>query len=52
VFIQHSAFSRNMDLPTSVAIGRRLVYPLPQGIETFAIEAQDVVTFEKHARPT
>jgi hydrogenase maturation protease len=48
---QHSASSHDMNLPTALEMGRRLGLALPDKIEIFAIEAEDVVTFGEKCTP-
>ncbi|GAB4541722.1 MAG: HyaD/HybD family hydrogenase maturation endopeptidase [Anaerolineae bacterium] len=48
---QHSASAHDMNLPTAMEMGRRLGLALPQQVEIFAIEAQDVVTFGETCTP-
>jgi len=42
---QHSASAHDMNLPTALEMGRRLGLALPDTVEIFAIEVEDVVTF-------
>jgi hydrogenase maturation protease len=48
---QHSASPHDMNLPTALEIGRRLGLVLPEVVEIFAIEAQDVITFGETCTP-
>ncbi len=48
---QHSASAHDMNLPTALEMGRRLDLALPEAIEIFAIEAEDVVTFGETCTP-
>jgi hydrogenase maturation protease len=48
---QHSASAHDMNLPTAMEMGRRLGLDLPERVEIFAIEAQDVVTFGEACTP-
>ncbi len=48
---QHSASAHDMNLPTALEMGRRLGLALPETIEIFAIEAEDVVTFGETCTP-
>jgi hydrogenase maturation protease len=48
---QHSASAHDMNLPTALEMGRRLDLALPEIIEIFAIEAEDVVTFGETCTP-
>jgi len=48
---QHSASAHDMNLPTAMEMGRRLGLALPERVEIFAIEAQDVVTFGEACTP-
>jgi hydrogenase maturation protease len=48
---QHSASAHDMNLPTALEMGRRLGLALPEKIEIFAIEAEDVVTFGEKCTP-
>ena len=49
---QHSASAHDMNLPTAMELGRQLGLALPQIIEIFAIEAEDVVTFGETCTPS
>ena len=49
---QHSASAHDMNLPTAMELGRQLGLALPQIIEIFAIEAEDVVTFGDTCTPS
>jgi hydrogenase maturation protease len=48
---QHSASAHDMNLPTALEMGRRLGLALPEAVEIFAIEAEDVVTFGETCTP-
>lgn len=48
---QHSASAHDMNLPTAMEMGRRLGLALPERVEIFAIEAEDVVTFGETCTP-
>jgi hydrogenase maturation protease len=48
---QHSASAHDMNLPTALEMGRRLGLALPERINIFAIEAEDVVTFNETCTP-
>ncbi len=48
---QHIASAHDMNLPTALELGRRLGLALPNRIDIFAIEAEDVVTFNETCTP-
>lgn len=48
---QHSASTHDMNLSTALEMGRRLGLALPETVEIFAIEAEDVVTFGETCTP-
>jgi hydrogenase maturation protease len=48
---QHSASAHDMNLPTALEMGRRLGLAVPESVEIFAIEAEDVVTFGETCTP-
>jgi hydrogenase maturation protease len=48
---QHSASTHDMNLPTALAMGRRLGLALPDEIEILAVEAEEVLTFGETCTP-
>lgn len=48
---QHSASTHDMNLPTALEMGRQLGLMLPETVEIFAVEAEDVVTFGEICTP-
>jgi len=51
VATEHASSSHDVDFATALELGRRLSIPLPKEIIIFAIEVEDVATFNERCTP-